>query len=156
MTDLLLEPAYWNWWLLGLGLIIVEILVPGTFFLWIAIAALGVGLVVFLFPALIWQLQWLLFALLTVGSVCFWWFYVRRRPAVSDEPLLNRRGHQYVGRIFTLDTPVVNGQGKIRVDDSTWKIHAEDCPAGTRVKVVGVDGVVLKAEIDAARAEKSV
>ena len=146
MTNVLLEPVYWNWWLLGILLIIVEILVPGTFFLWIGIAALCVGLLVFLFPALIWQLQWLLFALLTVGSVGFWWLYLRRRRTASDEPLLNRRGHQYVGRVFTLATPIVNGQGKIRVDDSTWKVEGEDCPAGTRVRVVGVDGVVLKAE----------
>jgi membrane protein implicated in regulation of membrane protease activity len=144
----LLEPVYWNWWLLGLGLIIVEILVPGTFFLWIGIAALCVGLVVFLFPALIWQLQWLLFALLSVGSLALWWLYLQRHPSHTDDPLLNRRGHQYVGRVFTLDAPIVNGLGKIRVDDSIWKVEAEDCPAGTRVRVVGINNVVLKAKIE--------
>jgi membrane protein implicated in regulation of membrane protease activity len=135
-------------------LIIVEILVPGVFFLWIGIAALCVGSVLFLFPTLSWQLQWLLFALLTVGSVSFWWRYLKRHPSPSDEPLLNRRAQQYVGRVFTLETPIVNGYGKIRVDDSTWKVEAEDCPVGTRVRVVGVDGVVLKAEIEKLPAQR--
>jgi membrane protein implicated in regulation of membrane protease activity len=154
VTGLPLEPAYWNWWLVGLVLIIVEILVPGVFFLWIGIAALCVGSVLFLFPTLSWQLQWLLFALLTVGSVSFWWLYLKRHPSPSDEPLLNRRAQQYVGRVFTLETPIVNGYGKIRVDDSTWKVEAEDCPDGTRVRVVGVDGVVLKAEIEKLPAQR--
>jgi hypothetical protein len=52
-----------------------------------------------------------------------------------------------VGRDFTLDTPIVNGQGKIRVDDSTWKIRGKDCGAGSLVTVVGVDGVVLQVEV---------
>jgi membrane protein implicated in regulation of membrane protease activity len=148
MMSVPLEPAYWNWWLLGLVLIIIEVLVPGVFFLWIGIAALGVGLLLLLFPALNWQLQLLLFGLLTLGSVSFWWQYVRHHPGCSDEPLLNRRAQQYVGRLFTLDTPIVNGYGKIRADDSVWRVEGEDCPAGTRVRIVDVDGAVLKAEIE--------
>jgi len=56
------------------------------------------------------------------------------------------RGEQYVNRTFTLEEPVVNGQGKIKVDDSTWKIEGADCESGTKVRVTGVDGVVLKVE----------
>jgi membrane protein implicated in regulation of membrane protease activity len=60
--------------------------------------------------------------------------------------LLNRRGQQYTGRIFTLDHPIVNGVGKIDVDDSTWRVKGPDLEAGTRVRVVGVDGVVFVVE----------
>ncbi|MDF1530326.1 MAG: NfeD family protein, partial [Sedimenticola sp.] len=70
--------------------------------------------------------------------------YLVKNPTKSDQPRLNRRGEQYIGRIFTLSEPMVNGQGKIKVDDSIWKISGADCPAGARVKVVDVDGVVLK------------
>jgi len=48
--------------------------------------------------------------------------------------------------VFTLEEPIVNRHGKIRVDDSTWKIEGDDCRPGTNVRVVGVDGVVLKVE----------
>lgn len=67
-------------------------------------------------------------------------------PVESDQPNLNRRGQQYIGRTFTLSEPIVNGLGKITVDDSTWKIHGKDCAEGTRVTVTGVDGVILKVE----------
>ena len=67
---------------------------------------------------------------------------------VSDEPHLNRRGEQYIGRVFTLDVAIVNGQGKVRVDDTTWKVQGDDCPVGTRVRVHGVDGVVLLVKVE--------
>ena len=40
----------------------------------------------------------------------------------------------------------MNGQGKITVDDSTWKIEGDDLPAGTKIQVTGVEGTVLKVE----------
>jgi membrane protein implicated in regulation of membrane protease activity len=145
----LLEPVYWNWWLLGVVLMIIETIAPGFFFLWMGVAALLVGLTLTVLPALAWTYQVLLFALLSVGSIVAWRLWLRRHPTRTDDPLLNRRGHQYVGRVFTLDTPVINGHGKIRVDDSTWKILVEqDCPAGTRLRVVGVEGVMLKGMIE--------
>jgi inner membrane protein len=145
----LLEPVYWNWWLLGVALMAVETIVPGYFFLWMGVAALLVGLVLTVASELAWTYQILLFALLSVGSIVGWRRRLRRHPTRSADPLLNRRGHQYVGRVFTLDAPVINGHGKIRVDDSSWKVLVDrDCPAGTRLRIVGVDGVLLKGEIE--------
>jgi membrane protein implicated in regulation of membrane protease activity len=77
--------------------------------------------------------------------------YFAHHPIETDQPRLNRRGEQYVGRVFTLREPIVNGQGKIRVDDSTWKIQGVDCPSGTKVRVTGVNGVVLQVSRDSAR-----
>jgi membrane protein implicated in regulation of membrane protease activity len=53
---------------------------------------------------------------------------------------------QYVGRDFTLAAPVVNGQGKLSIDDTIWKVEGEDLPEGTQVRVVGVDGTILRIE----------
>jgi membrane protein implicated in regulation of membrane protease activity len=147
MGSLVLEPTYWNWWLLGLVLIVVEMLVPGTFILWMGLAAFGVGLIVLLFPALSWHVQGVLFALLTVASMVTWWAYFKNRPNYSSNPLLNRRGYQYVGRMFILDAPIVNGQGRLKVDDSFWKISGADCSAGSRVQVTGVEGNMLKVDV---------
>ncbi len=149
MSGWLLEPVYWNWWLLGVVLMMVEAVVPGFFFLWMGVAALLVGLVLTVLPELAWTYQVLLFALLSVGSIVAWQLRLRRHPTYTEDPLLNRRGHQYVGRVFTLDTPVVNGHGKIRVDDSTWKVLVDqDCPAGARLRIVGVEGVMLKGVVE--------
>lgn len=138
--------TYWHWWILAIALLIFEIATPGAFLLWIGIAAGLVGVLLWFVPGLGWEYQILTFAVLSVASIVLWRRYQKTHPTKSDQPTLNRRGEQYVGRVFTLDEGIVNGVSKIRVDDSTWKIEGADCPAGTRVHVVGVDGVILKVE----------
>ncbi len=142
MTELL----FWHWWILGGALMIAEMLVPGVFLLWLGIAAGVVGLVAFIAPALWWQAQAVLFAALSVASVWGWREYQRRYPTATDRPTLNRRAEQYVGRRLTLDQPIVNGRGHVRVDDSTWRVEGPDLPAGTNVAVTGVNGTILKVE----------
>jgi inner membrane protein len=67
--------------------------------------------------------------------------------ARTDQPFLNRRADALVGRIFTLERPIVDGAGTVRVDDSVWRITGRDLPAGRRVKVVGVQGTALHVEL---------
>lgn len=142
--ELLEHVTYWHWWVLGVALVVLEVFSPGAFFLWMAVAAGIVGFVLLVAPDVGWEMQILTFALFSVASIVAWRLYLVKSPTKTDQPRLNRRGEQYVDRIFTLTEAIVNGQGKIRVDDTTWKISGDDCPAGVRVKVVGVDGVVLK------------
>jgi inner membrane protein len=138
--------TYWHWWILAIALLILEVVTPGFFFLWIGISAGIVGFMLFMIPTLGWEYQLLIFAFFSVIDIVLWLKYAKKHPVESDQPALNRRGEQYVGRVFTLQEGIVNGIGKIRVDDSTWKVEGADCPAGTRVHVVGVDGVILKVE----------
>ena len=147
MTEFLESLAFWHWLLLGVVLAIIEVFAPGAFFLWLGISAGIVGVILWLVPELSWEFQLLIFAILAVASVVIARRYLSAHPLKTDLPNLNRRGQQYVGRTFTLEEPVINGQGKIQVDDSTWKITCEDCEAGTRVTINGVDGVVLRAAI---------
>lgn len=141
------NATFWHWWVLAVVFIILEVFSPGAFFLWMGIAAGVVGLLLLMLPELAWEYQLLGFAAFSVVSIVVWHLVLKRHPTVSDQPKLNRRGEQYVDRVFTLDEPIVNGQGRIRVDDSTWKIHGSDCAAGVQVKIIGVDGVVLKVDI---------
>jgi membrane protein implicated in regulation of membrane protease activity len=142
-----LEGAlYWHWLVLGVLFVILEAFSPGVFFIWMGIAAGIVGLILLAVPDLGWEYQLIIFALVSVASVVLWRRYLERHPTATDQPRLNRRGEQYIDRLFTLETPIVNGVGRIRVDDSIWKIEGADCSAGTRVRVIGVDGVVLRVE----------
>ena len=134
---------YWGWGIIGLVFVIIEVMVPGVLFLWLGLAAFAVGAVVLILPDVSWQIQGLLFAVLSVVSVIAGRAYLKRNPLQTEDANLNRRGHQYVDRIFTLDEPIVNGIGKLNVDDTTWKIEGSDMQAGAKVKVTGVDGVVL-------------
>jgi len=136
--------GHWHWWILAVVLVILEVFAPGAFFLWLGIAAGVVGVLVYLVPSLGWEYQVLAFSLLSVISIIVWRKFFRAQPSDTDQPNLNRRGEQYIGRLFTLNEPIVDGLGKIRVDDSTWKIRGEDCPVGSQVEVTGVDGTILK------------
>lgn len=147
MLDWMLPVGPWHWLVLGLVLAALELATPALLFLPMGIGAAGVGLLLALFPDLPWAGQLGTFAAVSVVSVLVGQGYLRRHPIRSAEPTLNRRGHQYVGRVFTLDAPIRNGVGKIRVDDSTWKITGPDVQAATRVRVIGVDGTVLRVEI---------
>ena len=138
-----MEMSHWHWWILGVVLMILEVFAPGAIFIWMGVAAGVVGLLELVFD-LDWKTQWGIFAVLSVATIVAWRFYLRKHPTETEQPVLNRRGQHYVGRTFTLEEPIVNGNGKIRVDDSTWKIEGDDCEAGTKVEVVGVDGVILK------------
>jgi membrane protein implicated in regulation of membrane protease activity len=140
------QVVFWHWWILAGVLLILELTSPVFFFLWIGFAAGAVGLLLLVIPSLSIEIQLVLFGILSIVAVIAWRRYREARPVVSDQPLLNQRGRQYTNRVFTLDHPIVNGVGKVEVDDSTWRVKGPDLPAGTRVRVTDVDGVVFIVE----------
>lgn len=135
----------WTWWIVAAVLFLLELLVPGVFFLWLGIAALAVG-VSTLFVEWSWQWQIASFGVLSLVSVILSRLFLVRRPIESDRPLLNRRAEQLVGREFVLDEALVGGQGRLKVDDSFWRVEGPDLAAGTRVRVVGTDDGRLRIE----------
>lgn len=139
-------PTFWHWWILAAALIAFEVVLPTFYLLWTGIAAFVVGLALWLAPSLAWEIQVVIFAILSVLSIVMWRNYAKKNPAVSDEPLLNRRGEQYVGRVVTLKEPIVDGIGKVQIDDSTWKIIGNDYAVGTKIKLIAVDNVVFQVE----------
>jgi len=146
MTGWLENIVFWHWWILAGLLLILELTAPAFFFLWLGIAAGAVGLILLVFPSIDFETQLILFAVASIVAVLAWRKYREARLAKTDQPNLNRRGQQYIGRTFSLNQPITNGVGKVTVDDSTWKIKGPDLPAGTHIKVTGVDGVVFKVE----------
>ncbi len=146
MSDYFSTLMFWHWWVLALVLVIVEMVAPGFFLLWIGLAAGVTGLVLFIVPGMGWQVQFVLFGVLALASVAAARYYVRRNPIRSEDATLNRRGAQYIGHVFNLDEAIVNGVGKVKVGDGWWRAQGPDLPAGSRVKVVGVDGNMLKVE----------
>lgn len=138
------EIDYWHWLVLGLALMILEMLAPSTFFLWMGVAAMAVGGLLWLVPDLSLPLQLVLFAVLSILAIGLGRRYLKRHPVETDHPTLNVRGAQGVGRVLTLDAPIVNGVGRVRMDDTLWKVLGPDLPAGTRIEVIGVEGTSLR------------
>jgi len=133
----------WAWIILGLILIGVELLAPGVFFIWLGLAAIVTGLLDGLF-GLSWQASALIFAALSVAAVALGRLVMRSNvQPETDAAHLNQRGQSLVGRVFTLETPIKDGEGRIRVGDSSWRVTGADRFAGAKVRVVRIEGATL-------------
>jgi len=140
------EMIFWYWWGLAVLLWAIEVVAPGFFFLWMGLGAFLTGVILWLAPHLSLDGQLLFFSAFSVSAFAIWRFYLRRHPTESDQPLLNQRPRQYIGRVFELDEPIVNGSGRIKVDDTYWRVSGADCAKPGKVRVVGVEGMVLQVE----------
>ncbi len=146
MNEILNAIEFWHWWVLAALLMAIEVFAPTTVFLWTGISAATVGIVVLAADGIGWPIQVLLFSVFSVVSVIAWRRYAHLRPTISEDPLLNRRAEQCVGRVATLAEPIVDGRGAIDIDGIAWTVAGADLAAGARVKVVGADVTVLKVE----------
>ena len=143
MTDMFVSLGTWNWLIIGFILMALEVLAPGVFLFWLGLAALLVGLISF-GVAISWQIQLLMFAIFAAAAVPVWRRLARLKPdARAASPFLNKRADALLGREFTLEKPIVDGNGTMRIGDTVWRVAGPDTPAGTRVKVVQVDGANL-------------
>ncbi|KIZ40582.1 MULTISPECIES: NfeD family protein [Rhodopseudomonas] len=139
MIQTLLSQGHWTWLILGLVLMVLELLAPGVFLFWLGLAAMVVGLLSSVI-ALPWEAQILMFALVSVLAVPLWRGASGPKPGTNR---LNKRGEALLGREFTLDKPIIDGEGRLRIDDTIWRIVGPDLPAGTRVQIAKAEGVRL-------------
>ncbi|TDI60765.1 MAG: NfeD family protein [Alphaproteobacteria bacterium] len=149
MEDFVFEFwTVWSWLAIGVGLIIVEMIAPGLIFVWFGVAGIVTGLVVGVAPMMAWPAQLTLFSVLALVSLVSGRMWLKKHPLKTQDESLNRRADQYVDRTFTLSEAIVNGQGKVQVDDSIWKVRGPDMDLGSLVRVVGTDGTVLNVEAE--------
>ena len=119
------------WACLSLALIAAEVVAPGVFMLWLGIAAAAVFLIV-----------------LSFVSIAAYRKYFRQDNEHSDQPMLNRRAEHFTGKVYVLESAIVNGTGRVKIGDAFWTVSGQDLPAGTRVRVVQSDGMVLSVVAD--------
>ena len=132
------------WACLALLLIAAEVIAPGVFMLWLGIAAAVVFAVVLLVPGIPTPVQAMGFIVLSYVFIFVYRRYFRRLDEQTDKPLLNRRAEQFVGKVFVLDSAIVNGSGRIKTGDALWTVHGPELPVGTRVRVTSADSMVLQ------------
>lgn len=145
IVETVLALGAWSWLILAAVLLVLELIAPGVFLMWFGLAAAATGLIVFRYD-ISWQWQLLWFCGLSLATVLVVNRYLRKHPLESEQPLLNERARQLVGRSFELTDPIQNGRGSVHVGDTIWRVSGPELAAGTRVKVVGADGTVLKVE----------
>lgn len=141
MEQLISEIVYWHWFIFAVILLVLEMLISGFFFLWLGAAATSVGAILFFRPDMGWDQQGLIFAVLSIAYLVGFKLLRRGRDGDADLSTLNQRGHQYIGRVMSLKEALVNGRGRVPVDDSVWQVRTEDetdIEAGLNVEVVDV------------------
>lgn len=137
--------AHWVWLTLGLVLAALEMLVPGVYLIWLAVAAIVTGLMTFAFdlsPAL----QVVDFVLLSLIAAFSAKRFLRDRPIASSDPLMNRRGARMVGETALVVQAIEHGSGRVHYGDGDWIARGPDVAAGERVRIVGSDGASLLVE----------
>lgn len=135
-----------GWAVVALLLIAAETLAPGAFMLWMGFAAAVVFLLVLLVPGIPVLAQVAAFVVLSFVSIQVYRRWFRKAARQSDQPLLNRRAEQNVGLVAPLDQAIVSGRGRIKLGDAYWVVEGPDLPAGTPVRVVAANGMVLKVQ----------
>lgn len=143
------ELGPWTWWVAGMLLLGAELIAPGVFLVWIGLAAIATGILsLVLWGSIIWgwQIQLLVFAAFAVAFTLIGRRLVKTRGDTSDEPLLNQRTASLVGRTATLEDPIREGRGRIRLDDTWWSVNGPDLPTGTRIRVSAAHGRDLTVE----------
>lgn len=138
----LLDPVWWNWYLLGVLLMLLELVVPGAIIVWFGVGALATGFITELFGGMYWPIQLVLFSALSILSLLSGRRLIRKA-APSKTTTLNRRLQTYLGRQATLKAPIENGTGRIKLDGTYWTVRGPDLPIGTNVEVIGVENSTL-------------
>ena len=147
MMDFIATLGPWKWIILGAILLALELAAPGAFMMWLGLAALLVGVLSFAWSDLSWQWQGVAFAVFAVAYIPLWRRFAHNVEPPEVRPYLNRRAEALVGRIFTLDKPIIDGVGSVRIDDTVWRVGSgADRPAGSHVRVIRVDGANLVVE----------
>ena len=149
MERIIAELGSWNWVALGLVLLALEIIVPGVFMLWFGIAAIVIGTITLMVGSAgfwPWEAQVIVFLALSI-LLAYFGKRLTDRSGETDQPLLNQRAAQLIGRTITLAEPIADGHGRIQLDGVQWRVSGPNLPAGARIKVTSnTDGGMLAVE----------
>ena len=138
----------WHWFVLAVILIVLELTATTGFLLGIAFAALALACILLVVPNLSWDWQFLSFGVLCVLLTLGYRTYFRPDNDASDNPLLNNRAAQMVGKSFILSMDL-DRSGADMLGDTRWALRSEGrIKQGTRVRVVAATGMVLTVEED--------
>ncbi len=146
LTGIFDNQVYWHWWIFAIILLILEIFTPGAFFMWMSAAAGLIGIILLAVPELSWQTQFIIFAITSVIAIIAGKMWFTRNPINTEMPSLNSREDELIGRVLEVEQAIINGSGRVKVGESTWKANGPDCKIGASVRVVSVSGAELMVE----------
>ena len=142
------EILWWHWIVLGIALMLAELAVPAFFLIWFGAAALAVGVAVVAFPAF--PFAWQIIAW-TAGSLALIWLWFKVFKAGSHKTRVGMSAGLAIGEVALVIREIrPYDRGQIRFQKpilgaDTWEsIADEELKVGERVKVLSVEGNILK------------
>ena len=142
VIDFIAAYGPWSWIVAGIVLLALEVVGAGGILLWMGVAGIVTGLIVLIHP-IDWPLQWLVFGVLSLVAIVLWLRWQRGKTVQSDRPYLNRRADRFTGQVAMLEEPIVDGFGRLVLDDTVWRVAGPNLPAGVKVRITGNNGAVL-------------
>lgn len=137
--------AHWVWLTLGLVLAGLEMLVPGVYLIWLALAAIATGVLTLALDLSL-PVQVVDFVCLSLIIAFSAKRFLRDKPIESSDPLMNRRGARLVGETALVVQAIEHGSGRVKLGDSEWIARGPSVAAGERVRVSGSEGAILLVE----------
>lgn len=137
---------FWYWLIAGIIMLIFEVLIPAAWFLWMGVSALIVGMFLYFVPSTLFIIQIIIFGAVSVISFFLYKKYQKSNLTQDNHMALNRRGEQYIGQVFTLIEPIVDGVGRVKINGSIWRVSGREMPAQTKIKVLSINGNILNIE----------
>lgn len=138
----------WEWATFGLILMILELVIPGTFIIWFGFGAVVTGVIAAFVPLSV-NGQLATFAICSTISVFFGFFVYKRIFGANKEvSQKDKTGAQkYIGQSFKVVDAIEDDMGKVAVGDTVWLAKSDHPIAkGKRAKVVAVEGTILIVE----------
>ena len=137
--------AHWVWIAIGLILAALEMLLPGVYLIWLAVAAIVTGVLTFGLDLAL-PSQIVVFVSASLIAAFSARRFLKDSPIESSDPLLNQRGTRLIGDTAVVTQAFDGGSGRIRHGDSEWLAKGPDLAIGTRVRITGNDGAILIVE----------
>lgn len=138
----------WGWLTFGLVLMILELVIPGTFIIWFGFGAVVTGIVIAVMPLSV-SGQLATFAICSAVSLCFGFFVYKRIFGANKEVAQKDKtgAHKYIGQSFKVVETIDDDLGKVAVGDTVWLAKStHPIPVGKRAKVIAVEGTILIVE----------
>ena len=146
-----MDLAWWHWMVLGLALGLLELAVPSFFIIWFGLGALLVGMAMLAVPGIAFSGQVMLWTAASVAMTVLWFKVFRR----EDGKTRSGQADEALGEIGVLvravePLGVSSARGEVRfqkpvMGSDVWPCLADEAiPAGARVRVLAVDGQLLK------------
>jgi membrane protein implicated in regulation of membrane protease activity len=145
MVEILSQLTAWHWLILGVALLGIELLTGSTYILWPAVSALAVGILLFIAPGMGWELQMLLFFLLSITTLVLGRTHLQKLVKGGEPSDLNDPGKAMIGRQVTAASDFMGTEGRVHVGDTQWSARLEigTATAGDLLRVQSVEGATL-------------